>query len=148
MSQGGFTVNAPTKRRPGDSTTDAEHRLYVAADGVTVVGVGDPRAARLIATPGRPIPEQHLEAALAYAKGAPAESGGDGPSGLAEGDTGAQGSGSVEGEAYDPAAYKVDEVVAHLRGLVEADTDEARAEYERILKAEEAGSHRKGILGG
>lgn len=133
-------MTRPMKRRAGDSDQLATQRLYLAADGTTVVGVGDVRAARLIATPGRPIPEIHLEAVAAFLAGSGAEE----ASPSAEGDTGDQGG---QSDAFDPTKHRADDVVAYLKGL-DLDTDEGKAEYERVLKAEEAGAARKTVLGG
>lgn len=48
---------------------------------------------------------------------------------------------------YDPKDHTVAEVNEHLRQLDEEDTDEAVAEYSRILDVERAGLNRKGIVG-
>lgn len=46
----------------------------------------------------------------------------------------------------DPGDYTVPEVVAHLNGL--ADDDAGRAEFDRVVAAEQSGKNRAGIVGG
>ena len=49
-------------------------------------------------------------------------------------------------EVFDPSAHTVEEVLAYLQGIDDADPEAHDAEVVRVIEAEKAGKNRKGIV--
>ena len=49
-------------------------------------------------------------------------------------------------EVFDPSAHTVEEVLAYLQGIDDADPEAHDAEVVRVITAEKAGKNRKGVV--